>query len=360
MKTFAYAALIASAMAVRLMEVEEVAADKPVEDAATMDDLADLTLGDLEGEQEGLGECFLHKTGEALADRSMDEDEIMELGEELVAGAEAGATLGDAVERLREKGEEHGVDTDGQDEFLGDVLDRVKKCKQERKEKREGKKDEKKAEMSGDDEETPAELAQEDDVASDEAGPAEGEEKTGHAKDGEKKEKRQKKRGGDEEAPASGDEEKPASGDDEKSASGDDEGTATEELEFAQEDEEDDGEAPTGGDLRELAGEAKAALEDMDSEERDELADAVKAELEDLDIDEEDLEAVKEAVKEGAEEKLREAFEALPEDAQEKVREGVEALKAAKAEHEGDDDGEGSDDGEGPEERKPKRGGDKQ
>ena len=90
MKTFAYAALIASAMAVRLMEVEEVAAEAPVEDAATMDDLADLTLGDLEGEQEGLGECFLHKTGEALADRSMDEDEIMELGEELVAGAEAG------------------------------------------------------------------------------------------------------------------------------------------------------------------------------------------------------------------------------------------------------------------------------
>jgi len=350
MKTFAYAALIASAMAVRLMEVEEVAAEAPVEDAATMDDLADLTLGDLEGEQEGLGECFLEKTGEALADRSMDEDEIMELGEELVAGAEAGATLGDAVERLREKGEEHGVDTDGQDEFLGDVLERVKKCKKERKEKREGKKDEKRAEMSGDDEETPAELAQEDDVASDEAGPASGEEREGPAKDGEKKEKRQKKRGGDEEAPS----------DEEKSASGDDEGTATEELELAQEDEEDDGEAPTGGDLRELAGEAKAALEDLDSEERDELADAVKAELEDLDIDEEDLEAVKDAVREGAEEKLREAFEALPEDAQEKVREGVEALKAAKAEQEGDDDGEGSDDGEGPEERKPKRGGDKQ
>ena len=98
----------------------------------------------------------------------------------------------------------------------------------------------------------------------------------------------------------------------------------------------------------------------MDSEEREELASVVKGELEELDVDSEDLEAIKEAVKEGAEEKLREAFEALPEDAQEKVREGVEALKAAKAEHEGDDDGEGSDDGEGPEERKPKRGGDKQ
>ena len=143
MKTFAYAALIASAMAVRLMEVEEVAADKPVEDAATMDDLADLTLGDLEGEQEGLGECFLMKTGEALADRSMDEDEIMELGEELVAGAEQGATLGDAVEHLREVGREHGADTDDQDDFLDDVLGRVKECKKERKEKRGEKKDEK-------------------------------------------------------------------------------------------------------------------------------------------------------------------------------------------------------------------------
>ena len=284
MKTFAYAALIASAMAVRLMEVEEAGADKPVEDAATMDDLADLTLGDLEGEQEGLGECFLHMTGEALAERSMDEDEIMELGAELVAGAEEGATLGDAVEHLRAKGREHGAGTDTQDEFLDDVLEKVKGCKQERKEKREGKKDEKKAEWSG-------------------------------------------------------------SGDDEEKASG-------EELELAQEGEEEESSAPEGGDLRELAKEAKGALEDMDSEEREELADEVKGALEDLSVDEEDLEAVKEAVKEGAEEKLREAFEALPEEAQEKVREGVEALKAAKAEMEADDDGEGSDDGEGPEERK--------
>lgn len=286
MKTFAYAALIASAMAVRLMEVEEAGADKPVEDAATMDDLADLTLGDLEGEQEGLGECFLEKTGEALAERSMDEDEIMELGAELVAGAEEGATLGDAVEHLREKGREHGVDTDGQDEFLGDVLEKVKKCKQERKEKREGKKDEKKGEKSG--------------------------------------------------------------SEDEEEASGAD-------LELAQEGEEVEAEessAPEGGDLRELAKEAKGALEDMDSEEREELAEVVKGELEELSVDEEDVERVKEAVKAGAEDALTEAFEALPEDAQEKVREGVEALKAAKAEHEGDDDGEGSDDGEGPEERK--------
>ena len=290
MKTFAYAALIASAFAVRLTEVEEVATDAPVEDAATMDDLADLTLGDLEGEQEGLGECFLESTGKALADREMDEDEIMELGEELVAGAEEGATLGDAVERLREKGEEHGVDADGQDEFLGDVLDRVKKCKQERKEKRGEKKDEKKG-GDDDEEEEDLELAQEG-----------------------------------------------------------------EEVE-----EEDDGEAPTGGDLRELAKEAKAAIEDMDDEEREELAEVVKGELEALDVDEEDLEAVKEAVKAGAEDALTEAFEALPEDAQEKVREGVEALKAAKEEHEGDDgEDDKEDDGEGPEERKPKRGGDKQ
>ena len=285
MKTFAYAALIASAMAVRLMETEVT--ETPVEDAATMDDIADLTLGDLEGEQEGLGDCFLEKTGEALAERSMDEDEIRELGAELVEGAEAGKTLGDAVERLREKGEEHGVDTDGQDEFLADVLEKVKGCKKQRKEKREGKKDE---------------------------------------------------RQGD----------KPASDDDEA-------------LELAQEGEvEEESSAPDGEDLRALAGEAKAALEDMDSEEREVLADEVKGALEDMSVDEEDLEAVKEAVKEGAEDKLREAFEALPEEAQEKVREGVEALKAAKADMEGDDDGEGSDDGEGPEERKAPRGGKKE
>ena len=143
MKTFAYAALIASAMAVRLTEVEEVATDAPVEDAATMDDLADLTLEDLEGEQEGLGECFLHMTGEALLDREMDEDEVMELGAELVAGAEEGHTLGDAVEHLREKAREHDVGTDDQDDFLDDVLGRIKGCKKERKEKRGEKKDEK-------------------------------------------------------------------------------------------------------------------------------------------------------------------------------------------------------------------------
>ena len=290
MKTFAYAALIASAFAVRLMEVEEVAAEAPVEDAATMDDLADLTLGDLEGEQEGLGECFLEKTGEALADREMDEDEIMELGAELVAGAEEGATLGDAVEHLRAVGREHGADTDDQDDFLDDVLERVKGCKKERKEKKGEKKDEKKG-GDDDEEEEDLELAQEG-----------------------------------------------------------------EEVE-----EEDDGEAPTGGDLRELAKEAKAAIEDMDDEEREELAEVVKGELEALDVDEADLEAVKEAVKAGAEDALTEAFEALPEDAQEKVREGVEALKAAKEEHEGDDgEDDKEDDGEGPEERKPKRGGDKQ
>jgi predicted house-cleaning noncanonical NTP pyrophosphatase (MazG superfamily) len=158
-----------------------------------------------------------------------------------------------------------------------------------------------------------------DEIDSDMEGLASGEEKEGPAKDG----KREKK-------------DKPAS---------DDEYDTGSDRELAQEGEVD---------LRELAKEAKGAIEDMDSEERAELAEVVKGELEALDVDSEDLEAVKEAVKAGAEDALTEAFEALPEDAQAKVREGVEALKAAKEEHDGEDDG------EGPEERKPKRGGDKQ
>ena len=167
MKTFAYLALLGSAMAVRLMEEAPAA---PVEDAATMKDLEGVTLDDLEAEQSGLGECFLEKTGEALAERSMGEEEIGEVKGDLVDGAEEGKTLGQAVEHLRAIGREAGVDTDGQDEFLADVLAKVKGCKQERKEKRGEKKDEMKDGDSGSEDEgtmsegeaTPAELAQEE------------------------------------------------------------------------------------------------------------------------------------------------------------------------------------------------------
>jgi len=97
MKTFAYLALIGSAMAVRLME-------KPtVGDAESIHDVAELKLEDLEGEQEGLGECFGKGTKAALEEVDLASDEIEELGEKLERGAHEGATLGDAVELLREK-----------------------------------------------------------------------------------------------------------------------------------------------------------------------------------------------------------------------------------------------------------------
>ena len=86
MKTFAYLALIGSAMAVRLMETET----PTVEDAATMEEIEGLTLEDLEAEQEGLGECFLEKTKEMLEEASMTESEVDAVGEDLEAGAKEG------------------------------------------------------------------------------------------------------------------------------------------------------------------------------------------------------------------------------------------------------------------------------
>ena len=67
----------------------------------------------------------------------MDEDEIIELGEELVGGVNAGITHGDAVERLRDKGGQTGVDEESQFEYLADVLERVKRCNKESRRKRE-------------------------------------------------------------------------------------------------------------------------------------------------------------------------------------------------------------------------------
>ena len=135
MKTFAYLALIGSAMAVRLMETET----PTVEDAATMEEIEGLTLEDLEAEQEGLGECFLEKTKEMLAEASMTEEEVDAVGEDLTKGAEEGLPLKGAVEHLRAIGEEHDYDRDEQDAFLGEILRRVKGCAAEKRGDKKGK-----------------------------------------------------------------------------------------------------------------------------------------------------------------------------------------------------------------------------
>ena len=151
MKTFAYLALIGSAMAVRLMQDET----PTVEDAATIEDIEGLTLEDLEAEQEGLGDCFLEKTKEMLDEASMTEEEVDAVADDLVAGAEEGKVLGEAVEHLRALGEEHDYDRDEQDAFLGEILRRVKKCAGEKKGDRKEKK------PRSDDEGDDLELAQE-------------------------------------------------------------------------------------------------------------------------------------------------------------------------------------------------------
>jgi len=161
MKTFAYLALIGSAMAVRLME--ETA--PTVEDAGSMDEIADLTLEDLEGEMEGLGECFGQGTKEALEEVELASEEIEELGARLEEGAAEGATLGDAVELLREKAREHDVGTTDQEEFLDGVLEKVKGCAQERKGKRDEKKEEKRGEKSGSEDDEGSATAEEVELA---------------------------------------------------------------------------------------------------------------------------------------------------------------------------------------------------
>ena len=152
MKTFAYLALIGSAMAVRLMETET----PTVADAATMEEIEGLTLEDLEAEQEGLGECFLEKTKEMLDEASMTEEEVEAVAEDLTKGAEEGLPLKGATDHLRSIGEEHDYDKDAQDAFLGEILRRVKICAGEKKgdkKRRDGPK--------SDDEGSEVELAQE-------------------------------------------------------------------------------------------------------------------------------------------------------------------------------------------------------
>ena len=259
MKTFAYLALIGSAMAVRLMED----AAPTVEDAATMDEIAGLKLEDLEREQEGLGECFGKKTREALEEVELSDREIAELSDELAEGAEQGKTLGDAVKLLRKKAEEHDVDAEGQEEFLGRVLKKVKGCKRELR-----------GEGSGS--------------------------------------------GSDGDATAS-----------------------VEEVELAQEGEEEASDDIDLEDAAEFAREAKAAFDELDSDEQDEVVEEVKRALKGK------ADKVVEAMQEGAEEALKAAYDELDDDQKEMLAEGVRAVKEHKArkEAEGESDGEGDEEG---------------
>ena len=127
MKLSAAIALFATASAVRLMEDTEADLDlvEATLAAEDMEDLGDLTLEDL-GE-EGAA-CLLVSTGVTLGEHGVPGELIEEIGEEMIAGAEAGATLSEGIEALRALGEAFEVDEEKQDEVLGDILEKVKGC----------------------------------------------------------------------------------------------------------------------------------------------------------------------------------------------------------------------------------------
>lgn len=82
MKTFAYLALIGTALAIRLTEgsADTAAADAQLAGAGSLADAADLTVADL-GEK--AAKCLLKKTKKVLAEKGMSEDDVEEVGDAL-------------------------------------------------------------------------------------------------------------------------------------------------------------------------------------------------------------------------------------------------------------------------------------
>ena len=127
MKLSAAIALIGSASAIRLRDDGEDYADlvEKTLSAETLGDLGDLTLEDL-GEEGA--ECLYYSAGATLLEHGVPEEIVMEAGDHMIAGATTGATLAEGIDALRALGEAYEVDTDKQDEVLGDILGKVKGC----------------------------------------------------------------------------------------------------------------------------------------------------------------------------------------------------------------------------------------
>lgn len=127
MKTFAYLALIGTALAIRLTEggADTAAADAQLAGAGSLADAADLTVADL-GEK--AAKCLLKKTKKVLAERGLPESDVEAVGGALEQGGEEGRPLGEAVEFLRDVGADAGASDGEVERALKEIAGRAKRC----------------------------------------------------------------------------------------------------------------------------------------------------------------------------------------------------------------------------------------
>ena len=161
MKTFAYLALIGTALAVRLTSDDTGAADVATEQAELEAMAATGGLDAVKGSDLGddAAECLLKGVDGELERAGLDKEGRRQIAKALKDGRDEGKTLGDAEDFLRGLAEAEGAASEDIDAALERAGESALKCLKEKKEKK-GKKEEPATE--GDDEVVA--LAQEVDV----------------------------------------------------------------------------------------------------------------------------------------------------------------------------------------------------
>ena len=161
MKTFAYLALAATAIAVRLTSDDVTDADAATEQEKLETLAAEGGLDAIRGSDLGddAAECLLKAVDGELEKGGVPKKDRREVAKALKEGREEDKSLGDAEDFLRELGREAGADDADIDAALERAGEGALKCLKEKKEKKE-----KPADDDGADEQVAGALAQDDAV----------------------------------------------------------------------------------------------------------------------------------------------------------------------------------------------------
>ena len=167
MKTFAYLALLGTALAVRLTSDDAGAADVDTQQAELEAMAATGGLDAVKGSDLGddAAECLLKGVDGELERAGLDKEGRRQIAKALKDGRDEGKTLGDAEDFLRGLAEEAGAGSEEIDAALERAGESALKCLKEKKEKK-GKKEEPATEGDdgddGDDDAQAVALAQEE------------------------------------------------------------------------------------------------------------------------------------------------------------------------------------------------------
>ena len=153
MKTFAYLALIGTALAVRLTSGDDAVVDEQAQlealaDSGALEQVSGADLGD------DAAECLLKGVEDELDAAGMKPQDKKRIAKALKEGRDAGKTLGDAADLLKKVGQDAGVDSADVEDALGRAGKKALECLKEKREE---------PATDGDDQEVV--LAQEDDAA---------------------------------------------------------------------------------------------------------------------------------------------------------------------------------------------------